>query len=417
MAWKGNWGSSGGAYSGGGGGGKGGGSWKGGNKGGAGIVKPSTPASNTVKPTQPATKPVSNIKPTAPTSGAVKLAPAAGGKVPSLTVSSTSAKKDEIGVQTLVGDYTEAGSNHGRKYYQKAQEIPGHKDVKVFLYYWDMRDGADFAGWWFGDELGGSQVWARCSSHGNVPPPAGWKIPWDAPKAEPGLLAVNPYKPKPGAASPAGAARPGQAATGTVAASGSKPAAGAASVVERVKKATAQVTALEKSSNEVIAKAKSLTKDSPADALKKMQDSITAEQAKINEAQRSLTQDINEARKAGPSAVSSVTDLSKLSPRFRTATTSLATELNKIKAFVNQAASAKQTAASKEAQQKQEEKHGKEFEEAFPVVEESCSAAEDAVEAVSIMAAPIINDPPEDAGASMKKVMDEIESAANTAQT
>ena len=30
-----------------------------------------------------------------------------------------SPNKEEIGVQTLVGDYTEAGSNHGRKYYQK----------------------------------------------------------------------------------------------------------------------------------------------------------------------------------------------------------------------------------------------------------------------------------------------------------
>merc|ERR1719359_824242 len=33
------------------------------------------------------------------------------------------------------------------------------------------------------------------------------------------------------------------------------------------------------------------------------------------------------------------------------------------------------------------------------------------------MAAPIVNDPPEDAGASLKKVMDEIEAAANDAQT
>jgi hypothetical protein len=68
---------------------------------------------------------------------------------------------------------------------------PKYTKLTIGLLMKDMRDGNDFAGWWFGDELGGSQVWARCSSHGNVPPPAGWKIPWDAPKAEPGLLTVN----------------------------------------------------------------------------------------------------------------------------------------------------------------------------------------------------------------------------------
>jgi hypothetical protein len=61
-----------------------------------------------------------------------------------------------------------------------------------------LRDGAEFCGWWFGDELGDSRVWTHCSSHSNVPPPAGWKIHWDAPKAEPDLLTVNPYKTKPG---------------------------------------------------------------------------------------------------------------------------------------------------------------------------------------------------------------------------
>ncbi|CAK0871626.1 unnamed protein product, partial [Prorocentrum cordatum] len=83
--------------------------------------------------------------------------PAAGANTASFTVS-TQSKKDEIGIQTLVGDYADKGTNHGRRYYQKNQKIAGHEDVKVFLYYWDERDGADFSGWWFGDALGGSQV-------------------------------------------------------------------------------------------------------------------------------------------------------------------------------------------------------------------------------------------------------------------
>merc|ERR1712159_811079 len=54
--------------------------------------------------------------------------------------------------------------------------------------------------------------------------------------------------------------------------------------------------------------------------------------------------------------------------------------------------------------------------ETLPEVQDAVASVEDAIEAVNIMAAPIINDPPEDAGVALKKVMDEIESAANEAQ-
>ena len=30
--------------------------------------------------------------------------------------------------------------------------------LQVFLYFWDGRDGADFSGWWFGDQVGGTQA-------------------------------------------------------------------------------------------------------------------------------------------------------------------------------------------------------------------------------------------------------------------
>jgi hypothetical protein len=106
-------------------------------------------------------------------------------------VVSTQSSKDEIGIQTLVGDYSEHGENHGKTYYKKLQRIPGHEAIDVYLYYWDERDGADYSGWWFGDQLGGVQVWAKCSSKSPTPPRTGWKIPWDAPKAEPGLLLVD----------------------------------------------------------------------------------------------------------------------------------------------------------------------------------------------------------------------------------
>ena len=101
---------------------------------------------------------------------------------------STQAKKYEVGIQTLVGDYSECGANHGRKCFRLEQSIPGHEDVQVFLYYWDDRDGQGLAGWWFGDRLGGQQVWARADSHGLMPPRVGWRIPWDSPSPEPGIL-------------------------------------------------------------------------------------------------------------------------------------------------------------------------------------------------------------------------------------
>ena len=120
---------------------------------------------------------------------------------PGLTVS-TQSKKDEIGIRTLVGDYSEGGTNHGRKYFQKVQKIPGHEGIQVFLYYWDNRDGQDFSGWWFGDQLGGSQVWARASSHGPLPPRVGWKSPWDAPSPEPGILFCDGFKASSATAAP-----------------------------------------------------------------------------------------------------------------------------------------------------------------------------------------------------------------------
>ncbi|CAK9009093.1 unnamed protein product [Durusdinium trenchii] len=82
--------------------------------------------------------------------------------------------------RTLLGDYVEKGVNHGRKYFQKVPAKNAGPDyVEVFLYYWDNRDGASFEGWWFGNKLGGTQVWSHVADKGLIPPSVGWKIPWD----------------------------------------------------------------------------------------------------------------------------------------------------------------------------------------------------------------------------------------------
>jgi len=95
------------------------------------------------------------------------------------TVYTTGTDKDEVVIRTLVGEYTEKGMNHGRKVYQKRPEISSGDNVEVLIYYWDNRDGPAFEGWWFGNKLGGTQVWSHCKDSGLMPPGAGWKIPWD----------------------------------------------------------------------------------------------------------------------------------------------------------------------------------------------------------------------------------------------
>ena len=111
---------------------------------------------------------------------------------PALTVSSQS-KRQDVGIRTLIGDYAERGENHGRKYFQKLQAIPGHEEIKVFLYYWDQQDGPEFTGWWFGDQVGGSQVDDNCykqtCSYGSSPPSSHHSVPRSASLSLPLTLA------------------------------------------------------------------------------------------------------------------------------------------------------------------------------------------------------------------------------------
>mmetsp|Transcript_28031 Transcript_28031/g.48855 ORF Transcript_28031/g.48855 Transcript_28031/m.48855 type:complete len:2072 (-) Transcript_28031:148-6363(-) len=408
---------------------------------GSPAIKPTTTAQKPGMPGKPGTtgaKPPSNPPPGANKPGSIGIKRPGGpegaasgsavkkpfspsGKDPAFTVS-TNSKKDEIGIQTLVGTYTEIGSNHGRKYYQKIEAIPGHQNVKVFLYYWDNRDGADFSGWWFGDELGGSQVWARCSTHGPTPPRVGWKIPWDAPRAEPGILFVDPYKKVDGAKGPSpSAAKPTTPALANKPTTPATSTATPAALAARVKKATTQVETAEKSAKMALDKAKPLTADSAENLLKTNLDAVTAQQTKLNDVMKSLTQDITETRKGGPSALTSVTELSKLSPRIRTTLSQLTAEVNKIKGFqaaaVRKAEQKKKDAENAEKLKKQEGAHLKEFQAALPPLKESVSAAEDTVEAVHIMAQPLVNDPPEEPGEAMQQSMGEVEKSAAEAQT
>ena len=111
------------------------------------------------------------------------VAPAVPATVPvptkeSFVVSTSGKDSEEVVVRTLVGEYTESGSNHGRKVFKKVADGRAEA-VDVYMYYWDSRDGPSFEGWWFGNKLGGTQVWSHNASGSLTPPPSGWKIPWD----------------------------------------------------------------------------------------------------------------------------------------------------------------------------------------------------------------------------------------------
>jgi len=80
----------------------------------------------------------------------------------------------------ILGEYVEDGTNHGRMVYRNTQQ----NGLKVILFYWDSRDGKELSGWWFGDKLGGGQVWAHIPEDSAHPPQKGWHCPVDGPVQE-----------------------------------------------------------------------------------------------------------------------------------------------------------------------------------------------------------------------------------------
>ena len=73
---------------------------------------------------------------------------------------------------------------------------------EIYIYFWDLRDGPEFMGWWFGESVGAAQVWGRCEvpsvpSATAWPPMEGWRIPWDGPvKGDPGQMAPGDLRGK-----------------------------------------------------------------------------------------------------------------------------------------------------------------------------------------------------------------------------
>jgi len=191
--------------------------------------------------------------------------------------------------------------------------------------------------------------------------------------------------------------------------------------VWRGKKATSQVEQIEAAVKEKISSAKaSANPQASEEALQELLDTLQQQQASLIEVQKSLTADINEARKGGAPSLPTVTELSKLSPRVRSLQTSLTAEISRIKGIMQKAQqgvqSLKKLAENQEAQKKAEEKDTQEFQDALPAMVELVTAAEDSVESIALMASPLLAEPPEEPGGILKMAMEEIETAAKEGQ-
>eukprot|EP00929_Paragymnodinium_shiwhaense_P052532 TRINITY_DN26314_c0_g1_i2.p1 TRINITY_DN26314_c0_g1~~TRINITY_DN26314_c0_g1_i2.p1 ORF type:complete len:2040 (+),score=823.72 TRINITY_DN26314_c0_g1_i2:119-6238(+) len=257
------------------------------------------------------------------------------------TVSCQGEDADDVVGRTLVGDYAEYGSNHNRKYYRKPQG--GVDTVEVFLYYWDGRDGPAFKGWWFGNKLGGSQVWSHNTSEAQVPPQSGWKIPWD------------------------GAIRPGMQVTPKGQAAGQHSTADRRQVVQ-------EISALGAEAKSATDEAKQLAGDcSDAEGIKAAEELLVPQVNSLNVALKKI---MEAQRGAAPVEQKS---LSLLGTQIRTLQQTVNAELTKMRSSKKKV---EQMASQKEA----EENDMNTFAEVWPEAVNRANVAEDAVEKALITA-------------------------------
>lgn len=328
--------------------------------------------------------------------------------------------KDDLVVRTLIGTYVEKGESHGKKYYQKQEKAADFEDLTVFLYFWDNRDGADFGGWWFGDQIGGTQVFARCNVSTPLPPVKGWKVPWDSEKPTPNALVVEPATGT--AASPASVV---SAAGGKATKAGKlspqpprmAPPVAATPVaseewIARAKQAQDHADEVVAAAKEVIAGAKA-----PGADPEEMVAYLEAQQEPIKEAQAWITSETAAAKAEGPSASPVLSQLARASSTLRPIQASLGVELNKLKGPLLKKQAADKLKLEQEARRKDaQDKATQDVEKVVPAAMEAVSAAEDSVEAVALLAAPYQTEGAP-MGDDIEKALGEVEKAAGHATT
>eukprot|EP00930_Biecheleria_cincta_P023467 TRINITY_DN1695_c0_g1_i1.p1 TRINITY_DN1695_c0_g1~~TRINITY_DN1695_c0_g1_i1.p1 ORF type:complete len:2092 (+),score=696.54 TRINITY_DN1695_c0_g1_i1:73-6276(+) len=256
-------------------------------------------------------------------------------------VSTSGTDGEEVVVKTLVGEYNESGNNHGRKVFKKVLETATAETVDVFMYYWDQRDGAAFEGWWFGNKVGGTQVWSHNASSGMAPPTSGWKIPWDG-AVRSTLSVVNKAN---SAKSPAQS--PAQSA---------------------LKAATSDIVAVSNSAKTALEQAKLAAGDYLSmEGLKKAESLLLPQLTALGESMKKLTE---AGRGSSPEALRQATQLRSA---LQTLMSGINVELGKVRASKGKAEQAEKNKAA-------DDRDLAAFMEILPEATQKANAAEDAVE-------------------------------------
>mmetsp|Transcript_93948 Transcript_93948/g.289726 ORF Transcript_93948/g.289726 Transcript_93948/m.289726 type:complete len:1988 (+) Transcript_93948:65-6028(+) len=331
----------------------------------------------------------------------------------SLVVYST-AEKDEIGIRTLVGEYCEGGSNHGRKFFKKVQTIPGHEEINVFLYYWDERDGPGFSGWWFGNQVGGAQVWSRSQMNSMLPPKTGWTIPWDG-EVKKELVVMSAAEKQ--------AADKREAIARMEARKQEEDASHAATAVsdweDRVQKATEKAADAEIDTSTALEHAKQVMQADVVDDMLVMeaQKELMAQARALAETQRAIALEGVAAQKAPPALKAEMMALGERMRKLQTKVKDELQRLKNIKQIKLQEAQEQERKAENEARERElEGEHSKQLEEMMPAAMEKVDAAEDEVEKVAIAAAPLQIDTADDLRPVMLQAIKETEQRVRAAQ-
>jgi hypothetical protein len=331
--------------------------------------------------------------------------------------------EDEVGVDTLIGEYIESGNNHSRKCF-KRREASDEGD-EVFLYYWDSRDGAEQQGWWFGDSVGGSQVWSRNQSTGALPPSSGWRVPWEGPivdflcveqKKASVAKAKAPLAKGPPAKSPVVQKPPAKVVAEDI----SKNVSGEndVSVEERFEKASDRVSVAETEAVQALESAKATLESDPSeDGLKSVETTLQAQQKALSEVARVLGAESIEIRKKDPKFVA---EFAKLNMKLRGVTMKVNQDMANAKKLVMQrkkeVEEQERRAKVEEDQFQAEQRDAKLLEEGLPTCMDLVTHAEDSLDAVVAAAQPLERGLEEDMVDEVNAVIKETEAAVAKAR-
>mmetsp|Transcript_63686 Transcript_63686/g.177113 ORF Transcript_63686/g.177113 Transcript_63686/m.177113 type:complete len:1974 (+) Transcript_63686:72-5993(+) len=351
--------------------------------------------------------------------GAKRQAPtatAAPQKAPKVATNSmvvfSASGKDEIGIRTLVGEYAEQGTNHGRKVYKKSGlASAGQEKVDVFLYFWDNRDGPAFSGWWFGNEVGGAQVWSRSQQTTQQPPKSGWSIPWDG-KVNPDLVVMGS---KEKAMMEQNEAKMKQA-TRVKEESSKADQNTAQRWEERVQEATEKVATAEVDIEQSIEDAQVAMEGGEESEIASAATQLTQQATSLAETQRSIAAEAVAAQKAPPALKAEMAAMSQRMRKLQADVKEAQAKLKNVSLMQVKAADDAPAPVLDARERALEGQHSKQLEEMLPLAMEKVDVAEDEVEKAAIAAAPLNIDTADDLRSVMLGAIKETEQRVRTAQ-